>query len=88
MVGNKPIQLLLITLALCLAPISARFWGSSVRPSTPRCHAVGFIRAPDLRPGQTFDVDAKLVMHGKECEEVEKWEVGLRLKERAIFRFW
>lgn len=51
------------------------------------CCPTAFIRAPDLRPGLTTTVDARLFMNGTTCDQVEKWEVGLRLKEWAIFRF-
>lgn len=52
------------------------------------CSTTAYVRAPDLQTGRTHDGQAKLVLRGVGCSDVVKWELGLRLQERAIYRFW
>ncbi|KAH8083484.1 hypothetical protein HD553DRAFT_324400 [Filobasidium floriforme] len=52
------------------------------------CRPVAFVRAADLVPNSVVPGEARLVMHGTGCRNVQKWEIGLKLKERAIFRYW
>ena len=51
-----------------------------------QCDIRCYVRAPDLRPIGVFDGDARLRFHGSSCAELERWSVGLRLKERAVVR--
>ena len=83
-------QKMLIPFAVLLSGIattvSARRHGSSSE-KTFDCYPAGWVRAPDLYPGLSTPADARLYLNGTECNQIVKWEVGLRLKERAILKF-
>jgi hypothetical protein len=50
------------------------------------CDIRSWTRAPDLMAGHQIPAETRLVLNGTECGDVEGWEVGLRLKERAIIK--
>lgn len=68
------------------APVSARRHKPG-KETTFDCYPAGWVRAPDLYPGLSTPADARLYLNGTECDQVVKWEVGLRFKERAILKF-
>lgn len=52
------------------------------------CYPRAWVRAEDLSPGRQVRAEARLKVDGEGCEGlVTKWQVGLRKKERAIFKF-
>lgn len=53
---------------------------------TWECDLRAWTRAPDLTPGSVIPAEARLAVNGSACEDVVKWEVGLRYKERAIIK--
>lgn len=58
------------------------------RHVTRDCHPRAWVRAEDLKPGREVRAEARLKVVGEGCEGViSKWQVGLRKKERAIFKF-
>lgn len=50
------------------------------------CDVRAWVRAPDLQPNMVATGDARLLLNGSACGDVNAWAVGLRLKERAIVR--
>lgn len=50
------------------------------------CEVRAWVRAPDLRPSASFPAQARLAANGSDCGDIERWEVGLRFKERAIIK--
>ncbi|KAJ9112736.1 hypothetical protein QFC22_006238 [Naganishia vaughanmartiniae] len=55
---------------------------------TRDCYPRAWVRAEDLRPGREVRGEARLKVEGDACEGVvAKWQVGLRKRERAIFKF-
>jgi hypothetical protein len=80
---------LLSTLAFALLLSTARAESSTElqKQSQLDCYASGWIRAPDLYPGLSTSADARLYLNGTECDQISRWEVGLRFKERSILRF-
>lgn len=59
---------------------------STSAASTTTCHPRAWVRAPDLSPGLVTAAHARLTLNGTGCD-VLQWDVGLRMKERAIFKF-
>lgn len=57
-------------------------------PVSPKwaCDIRAWTRAADLYPGAKIPGDARLAMNGTECDQVVKWQVGLRYLERAIIK--
>lgn len=53
---------------------------------TWECDVRVWTRAPDLSPGRVIPADARLAANGSACGEIVKWEVGMRLKERALIK--
>ena len=51
-----------------------------------RCDIRVWTRAPDLSPGRVIPADARLAANGSACGDVIKWEVGMRLVERALIK--
>lgn len=54
-------------------------------PAWP-CDIRVWTRAPDLTPDTVLPADARLAANGSACGEITKWEVGMRLKERALIK--
>lgn len=50
------------------------------------CDVRVWTRAPDLSPGKAIPADARLAANGSACGDIVKWEVGMRLKERALIK--
>lgn len=50
------------------------------------CDIRSWTRAPDLIPGHSIPAETRLWMNGTGCGDVVKWEVGLRMLERAIIK--
>ncbi|OCF59071.1 hypothetical protein L486_03570 [Kwoniella mangroviensis CBS 10435] len=50
------------------------------------CDVRSWVRAPDLRPSSVIPAETRLSANGSDCKDIEKWEVGLRFKERAIVK--
>ncbi|WWD00315.1 hypothetical protein V866_007226 [Kwoniella sp. B9012] len=50
------------------------------------CDIRSWVRAPDLRPSSVIPAETRLSANGSDCKDIEKWEVGLRFKERAILK--
>jgi len=61
---------------------------SGVNDTTPtwQCDIRVWTRAPDLSPGRNIPADARLAANGSACGDIVKWEVGMRLKERALIK--
>lgn len=55
-------------------------------PEEWACDLRAWTRAPDLSPGLSTPAEARLAANGSACEEIARWEVGLRFKERAIVK--
>ncbi|KAJ9090939.1 hypothetical protein QFC21_007354 [Naganishia friedmannii] len=56
--------------------------------ATRDCYPRAWVRAEDLRPGREVRAEARLKVEGDGCDKVvSKWQVGLRKRERAIFKF-
>jgi hypothetical protein len=51
-----------------------------------QCDVRAWTRAPDLSPGVVLPADARLAANGSACGDIVKWEVGMRLKERALIK--
>jgi hypothetical protein len=51
------------------------------------CLPQAYVRAPDLYPGLITQADARLALNGTTCDQIIGWNVGLRLKKRAMFKF-
>ncbi|WVW78720.1 hypothetical protein I302_100680 [Kwoniella bestiolae CBS 10118] len=52
-----------------------------------KCEIRSWVRAPDLRPSAIIPAETRLSANGSDCEDIERWEVGLRFRERAIVKF-
>lgn len=50
------------------------------------CDIRSWTRAPDLIPGHQIPGETRLWVNGTGCKDIELWELGLRLKERAIVK--
>ena len=50
------------------------------------CDIRAWTRAPDLIPGHTIPAETRLNMNGSACKDVIGWEMGMRMKERAIIK--
>lgn len=50
------------------------------------CDIRSWTRAPDLMAGHQVPAETRLVLNGTECRDIEGWQVGLRMKERAIVK--
>jgi hypothetical protein len=50
------------------------------------CDVRSWTRAPDLIPGHQIPGETRLWLNGTGCRDIERWELGLRLKERAIVK--
>jgi hypothetical protein len=50
------------------------------------CDIRSWTRAPDLLPGHQIPGETRLWVNGTGCRDIESWELGLRLKERAIVK--
>jgi hypothetical protein len=55
-------------------------------PEEWACDLRAWTRAPDLSPGLSTLAEARLAGNGTACNEIDRWEVGLRFKERAIIK--
>jgi hypothetical protein len=75
-----------VLLSAIVTTVSARRHRSSSE-KTFDCYPAGWVRAPDLYPGLSTPADARLYLNGTECDQIVKWEVGLRFRERAILKF-
>ncbi|KAH7916555.1 hypothetical protein BJ138DRAFT_1052409 [Hygrophoropsis aurantiaca] len=51
----------------------------------PDCRARSWVRAPDMIPGAVIRGDVKILLDG-DCPEVESYALGLRFKERILFK--
>jgi hypothetical protein len=62
--------------------------GADANETTPfwLCDVRAWTRAPDLSPGKVLPADARLAANGSACGDIVKWEVGMRLKERALIK--
>nr|XP_031857950.1 uncharacterized protein CI109_006662 [Kwoniella shandongensis]KAA5525022.1 hypothetical protein CI109_006662 [Kwoniella shandongensis] len=50
------------------------------------CDVRSWVRAPDLTPGVVHPAEARLAVNGSDCGDIQRWDVGLRFKERAIVK--
>jgi hypothetical protein len=50
------------------------------------CDVRSWTRAPDLIAGHQIPGETRLWLNGTGCRDIERWELGLRLKERAIVK--
>jgi len=50
------------------------------------CDIKAWTRAPDLIPGHSIPAETRLWMNGSACGDVVRWEVGMRMLERAIIK--
>lgn len=63
-----------------------------LQPTSPippkwSCTIKAWVRAPDLSPNLLVSsADARLKANGTDCDDIVKWEVGLRFKERGVVR--
>lgn len=60
--------------------------GANNTTSAWQCDVRAWTRAPDLSPGKVLPADARLAANGSACGDIVKWEVGMRLKERALIK--
>lgn len=63
-------------------------YGAVANNTTPawQCDVRAWTRAPDLSPGKVLPADARFAANGSACGDIVKWEVGMRLKERALIK--
>jgi hypothetical protein len=76
-----------LTIPLIAFLVSLTATTADPRASPFDCHPRAWVRAPDLVPGMVTPAQARLSLNGTECPELKEWKVGLRMKERAIFKF-
>lgn len=50
------------------------------------CDISGWVRAPDLFPGQRAYGEARLVANGSSCSEIVSWDLVLHMRERSVVR--
>jgi hypothetical protein len=50
------------------------------------CDIRAWTRAPDLIPGHSIPAETRLNLNGSACKDVIGWELGMRMKERAIIK--
>ena len=50
------------------------------------CDIRAWTRAPDFIPGHSIPAETRLSLNGSACKDIAGWEVGLRMKERAIIK--
>ena len=50
------------------------------------CDIRAWTRAPDLIPGHSIPAETRLNLNGSACKDVVGWEMGMRMKERAIIK--
>jgi hypothetical protein len=50
------------------------------------CDIRAWTRAPDLIPGHSIPAETRLNMNGSACKDIVGWDVGMRMKERAIIK--
>ena len=50
------------------------------------CDIRAWTRAPDLIPGHSIPAETRLNLNGSACKEVIGWDMGIRMKERAIIK--
>ena len=67
------------------ATIAALSAANDTQPAW-KCDVRVWTRAPDLSPGKVFPADARLAANGSACGDIVQWNVGMRLKERAIIK--
>jgi hypothetical protein len=79
-----------LSLALVLAASRATFADPSQESKEPsdalyQCHGRGWVRAPDMVPGDVIAGDVKVKLNGS-CTNVESYALGLRYKERIVWK--
>jgi hypothetical protein len=50
------------------------------------CEVRTWTRAPDLIPGNTIPAETRLALNGTQCSDIIGWQIGLRMKERALIK--
>ena len=76
------------TLDIILADNEAVVNTTETEAPPPRwqCDIRAWSRSPDISPGTHLPADARLSLNGTECDQVVKWEAGVRFIERAIIK--